>query len=82
MSGSHSNRTALREAGGARSTVGRARSAQGARAPIIFEWKVTVDVDADADAALDARGDHILKIKGDSKLRKRLAALGWLAARG
>ena len=44
----------------------------------IISWKADVDANADAADALDARGDHTLSVRGDSKLRKALQVFSGL----
>eukprot|EP00966_Prymnesium_polylepis_P313845 7252975-Prymnesium_polylepis.1 len=45
----------------------------------IIDWKVTVNPGDDENAAREARGDHILSLQGDSKLRRSLQFIGGLS---
>jgi hypothetical protein len=45
----------------------------------IIVWKATANPGDDANATREARGDHILSLQGDSKLRRSLQFLGGLS---
>ena len=45
----------------------------------IIDWKVTANPGDDENATREARGDHTLSLKGDSKLRRSLQFLGGLS---